>query len=664
MRNRYLLYIALRGGEEDEFELVGESNSVFPSMWSVLFATSESAHSELQRVFGTSVLHVITTDAVVALGRLESLAGFLCDALAIENSAVSNTGQRQPDAIVNADARRYLHGAIDHLRELIAAWSFPDAGAPVLAVSFDAAAELPRTHPKEFIADCMKRFATDWCAIQTAMTSSCVSDVCIRLALGAASPRDITWKVWAGTFGLALFTHPYFYGAFRGALTMEYVDYDYDALGSENHLGHGRFRFQEAGGWGVERRIGDERHLVIEPEWDRILRAETDCSERVWLQRAGCFGLAALADGRVLREPTFDAVWPFHDGVALVRVGTKMGYLQTDGEWLLEPQWDEAWEFSHGYAAVLCDDKFTYIDRAGRSMLPPIFDAVESFTANGLARVHCGDAYGLLRSDGSFALDVEYRSLHWEDDLQAWTACRSGECALIRADGSVWLRGAYEKYSICVEGGFLTAHGANRVALLSWQGDVLFECEGQSLMALGAHQFLFVVANKGNTTLRDQRGEAVLPPDYLQVKEFETTRNVTPLDHVLVVRKHGRPKHGVWRISSATEIVPCRYDIIWAIPLDNHSERLLFFVATKTHVSSHARGLTHRVGILHPDGSTLIPECYAWIGDPTSLGKSNARERVCSAIEFALSNRGSLEAARWEDGVVERVALCALTVEC
>jgi len=646
MRNHYLLYIALPDGEEGEFELIGDSNSVFPSMWSVLFAKSESAGEELCVVFGGKPGQLLVEDANSAAVRMEALCKFLCpilDSLA--------RGSRE---ISYHDVSRYLRSVVDHLHQRIAAWTFPDTCAPVFAVGFDEASVPTGTSAEEFVVARARECAAEWNAVQRAIDSSSVSDVCRHLGVDDPIASSMEWKSWAGRFGLALFKHHYFYSAFRQPRREAFADFDYDPLSSEDDLGNGRFRFKDAGRWGVEFRHSEERVVVVAPEWDRVLRAEAGVCNLVWLERNRRFGLATLAEGgRILREPFCDEAWPFHDGVAVVRVDSKMGYLCSDGSWLIEPQWDEAWEFSHGLAVVSTGEKLTYIDRGGHMLLPPMFDEAGSFTSFGLARVRCGDLYGLLRHDGIYALDMEYRALEWHEDLQAWSASREGECLLVRMDGSPWLRGAFEKYSLCAGGRFITAHAAERVALFGWNGDLLFECAGTHLKFLNSDRCLFMLTNAGTTTLLDERGKAVLPASYLQVAEFESVHN-----SVRVTCKYGgKPLHGVWDLSLAKEVVPCRYDVIWTVPLPGWPQEYGYFVATKTHVSSDARGLAYRVGILRADGSLLVPDRYAWIGDSIALGRSNARSHICSAIEFAVSTGRPLEAGRWEDGRMERIEL-------
>ena len=637
MRNHYLLYIALPRGEQGEYELIGESNSVFPSLWAVLFADSAGAEFASLSAFGSDAHYLVSTDSNSAAARLEAVSEFLCSALESGSESL-------------ADVRRYLCGAVKHVRELMTAWTFTESPTPLFAISFDEAIPPAGMSKEAFVAAALQNFSSKWRDLQRAIAECNVVEVCAHLGVKDVDMRK--WRSWAGKVGLALFRHEYFHGSFRAPRAMDYEDFDYDPLGSDCELGDAKIRFKRQGRWGVAVRRDDEWLELLAPEWDRVLRAEAGTCRLVWLERNGRFGLATIAErARNLCELWFDEVWPFHDGVALVRIGGKTGYVKADGGWFLEPQWDDAWEFANGVAVVAQGDKLTYIDTAGRMLASPIFDQADAFTEFGVGRVRIGERYGLLRSDGTYALPLEYSSLEWLADLHAWNAIDDHRCLLVRADSSVWISGSFERFFCCVNERFIAACGSGRVALFDWQGEPQFECAGESIAALTSESAWFLVFDRGSAKLLDAKGEAALP-SYIDVAPFD----VGACDCVRVTRKHlGRPKHGVWSLVAQKEIVSCAYDLVWTVPLA--AEEFAFLVATKTHVSADVHGLRYKVGMLRSDGSTLIPERFAWIGDPVSLGKRGARERVRSAIEFAVWTARPLEAERWEDGVLEKIAL-------
>ena len=68
-------------------------------------------------------------------------------------------------------------------------------------------------------------------------------------------------------------------------------------------------------------------------------------------QRAQSWGFVNEA-GDVVIEPSYDAVEPFSDGVACVRIGMKKGYIDKTGNRVIKLQFDNARPFSEGMAGV------------------------------------------------------------------------------------------------------------------------------------------------------------------------------------------------------------------------------------------------------------------------------------------------------------------------
>jgi len=75
--------------------------------------------------------------------------------------------------------------------------------------------------------------------------------------------------------------------------------------------------------------------------------------------------------GEIVIDPQYDAAYPFHEGVALVKVGDLWGYIDTTGEMILEPQFEEADSFSEGLACVRREgsDPWEYIDMEGNTVI-------------------------------------------------------------------------------------------------------------------------------------------------------------------------------------------------------------------------------------------------------------------------------------------------------
>ena len=84
--------------------------------------------------------------------------------------------------------------------------------------------------------------------------------------------------------------------------------------------------------------------------------------------------------------PIYDLVFDFSEGLAVVSVGGKWGYIDKTGEEVIPLIYDMAFEFSEGLAVVGNGEMFGYIDKTGAEALPFIYYRADSFS-EGLAVV-------------------------------------------------------------------------------------------------------------------------------------------------------------------------------------------------------------------------------------------------------------------------------------
>ena len=86
---------------------------------------------------------------------------------------------------------------------------------------------------------------------------------------------------------------------------------------------------------------------------------------------------------------TFDSVWIFNKGLAIVEVKGKYRYINKSGEFAFPYKFDEARGFVRGFAGDLArvkyQGKWGFINRSGEFVIPPEFDFVWDFS-EGLAR--------------------------------------------------------------------------------------------------------------------------------------------------------------------------------------------------------------------------------------------------------------------------------------
>jgi hypothetical protein len=188
-----------------------------------------------------------------------------------------------------------------------------------------------------------------------------------------------------------------------------------------------------------------------------------------------------------------------------------------------------------------------------------------------------------------------------------------------------------------------------RVGLLNWRGDVLLNCGFEALQLFSPSDTRIVARQDSTVGLLSERGELLVPFDFAAIEsfeaqiEFDRTLHTPQLARVFSCPDNARPKAGVWSIEQGALVVPCQYDLIWSVLLGDGDD-YGFMVATKFPSSPDSKDQRFSVGIIRADGSPLVEQRYAWIGEPTSFGKQAAVQRARGAIYFAWSQKRPVEA--------------------
>ena len=657
MLNNFL-YILRPGGEPGELQRIARSNGVVPVLWEILLADAVPAlAADLRQVLGDAADTCIAADASRALDRLRRFVLLV-----------------QPHAQVDRvpALRRYLDGALQHLKDVIAAWSLGDEPSPVWCLNLAELSHADTTTLRVSMAEQLAHFGAQWERLERTLSTGDFSALEDRLSLPSLNLSSTDWKTWAGQFGLALFKHDYFDRAFRRPLDGEYVDHEYDVLGAADYLGGGIHRYKSRGKWGVCRRGDAGDCVVLEAQWDRVLRAGADEQELVWVKRDECFGLAAIAGtcaGCVLLGPVLDEVGPFNNGLAVARMGTKTGFLGRNGEWRLQPSWDEAWPFEHGHAVVVVDDRLGFIDAGGVNVIAAQFDVADDFTAAGVARVRKGGKYGLARTDGSFAAPLRYERLMWSADFAGWLchpdAGGEESPTLLHPDGTTWVDAGWQSLDLMVPRHSICVRRADRVGLLGWNGEPLLDCayddllprfpHGAAISASQPESIQFIARRDDSVGLIDATGAHLVPFEFSAIESLEPhvedghALRRPELARVWSMPGKSKPLAGVWNIEQRRCIVPCRFDFIWLMLLGAEAG-YGFVVITENPRGERSVNGKYRVGILREDGSTLVPQDYAWIGERTALNREEAMHHLRGAIYYAWSRDRPVEAATERNG--------------
>lgn len=179
-------------------------------------------------------------------------------------------------------------------------------------------------------------------------------------------------------------------------------------------------------------------------DWGRIsekrAQALNDASkeywEKYWEEQAVGRWEYIDQQGNVIIEPRFNEAWPFHEGLALVEVGGKLGYINKSGDMVIETNMVHSYElvgheeqlfFSEGMAAYIDNEnRWGYINNTGEIVVEPLFTSAYPFT-DGLGGVTvAGEGgepeYGYINKNGDFVVEPQYESAAPFNDGLAWVS--------------------------------------------------------------------------------------------------------------------------------------------------------------------------------------------------------------------------------------------------
>lgn len=377
MRNHAFLYLVRPDGEVGELDLLAESNSTWPVLWTILFAqTSLCDSAALARVFEYPVESYLAADASAALHRYERVARAL----------------QAPHLVGMTDVRRYLSAVERHLRENVQSYIVEGAPAPLFIAVLDQFS----AHDPQHIRAAAARWWDEFAAAEQGERA----DVLLSLCVAGSKRRGDAWRAWSADFGFALFVQPYFAESFRKPRAD-----DLDARITAD--------FTSEGAW-------PQRHgLAVILRNDRY--GYTD------------------AHGQDLVPTQFDEADDFSaHGVARVCKQRSYGLLRADGSYALPVEYDQIdWRPELGGWLCRRATAYTLLHADGSSWVSTPWDAIEALVPERLLRVRRGNTVGALLWSGARALACDYTSLvarSAQDSIQL--LARQGErMGLIDSEG-------------------------------------------------------------------------------------------------------------------------------------------------------------------------------------------------------------------------------------
>jgi uncharacterized caspase-like protein len=150
--------------------------------------------------------------------------------------------------------------------------------------------------------------------------------------------------------------------------------------------------------------IDKKGNFAIQPIYDD---AYSFSEGSALVSQANKWGFIGKEPG-VRELPLFSEATPFFsEGLSIVRIKGKCGFVNNQGEVVIAPQYENAKDFSETLAAVAYNGQYGYMNYNGKFVIPPSFEDAEHFS-EGLAAVKVNGLYGYINTKGSFQINPIY----------------------------------------------------------------------------------------------------------------------------------------------------------------------------------------------------------------------------------------------------------------
>ena len=106
-------------------------------------------------------------------------------------------------------------------------------------------------------------------------------------------------------------------------------------------------------------------------------------------------------------KANYDYAYPFSEGLALVVLNGKYGFIDKSGREVIALKYDDAFSFSEGLALVVLNGKYRFIDKSGREVIALKYDNADPFS-EGLALVQWNDKWGFIDKSGREVIALNY----------------------------------------------------------------------------------------------------------------------------------------------------------------------------------------------------------------------------------------------------------------
>ena len=247
-------------------------------------------------------------------------------------------------------------------------------------------------------------------------------------------------------------------------------------------------------------------------------------------------------------DGNFEWVGAFNDGMALVYVDDKYGYIDKNGKQVIKCQYGYAGDFCDGLARVEgVDGKWGYIDKSGKQVIKCQYDYARDFS-EGLAVVYAAGRYGYIDKSGRQIIKCQYNDA-WPFSEGLAAVYIDGKWGYIDKSGKQIIKCQYDE-AVVFSDGLAWVEADGQILCIDKSGNQIIKSQYNDAWAFSEGLAKVEVDEKWGYI--DKSGKQIIKCQYDWASDFSEG-----LAWVEVNGKRG------YIDKSGKQVIKCQYDNAW-----------------------------------------------------------------------------------------------------
>jgi hypothetical protein len=216
--------------------------------------------------------------------------------------------------------------------------------------------------------------------------------------------------------------------------------------------------------------------------------------------------------GEEVIAPLYDEAYPFHEGMAAVRNNKAWGFIDKTGKEMVAPRYELVYSFKEGLAAVKKDGKWGFVDKTGKEVVPPKYTDIgypqyygKPASSGRLPELVCGffdgrctvsvnNKWGYIDKEGKEIVPLKFQSVYNFDHGLAMVEIADYKTGLINTAGKMIIPAIYG--GIFLRDDLILVSAGNHWGCLNSSGKVIVATKYDQLSVLDDKLFGFALKDK------------------------------------------------------------------------------------------------------------------------------------------------------------------------